>query len=146
MGERHQSDTERADAELRIDIDNLQLDLFLQPFLGELVRDQAGGEAIGVERYAEVGGEIGNRADMILVPMGQDDTEQVVLAILDKFEVGHHDVDPWIILRPEADAEIEHDPLAVAAIEIGVHADLSRAAEREEKQFLAGNGHAEMPL
>ena len=78
---------------------------------------------------------------MILMPVRQHDAEQVVLAILDEFEVGHHDLDPRIILRPEGHAQVEHDPFAVAAIEIGVHADLARSSQCEEKQLLARSRH-----
>ena len=110
-------------------------------YFGELVRDQPGGEAVGIERDAEVGSKIGDGADMVLMPVRQHDAEQVVLAVLDELEVGHHDLDPRIILAAEGHAEVEHDPFAVAAIEIGVHADLARSAQCEEKQLLARSRH-----
>jgi ActR/RegA family two-component response regulator len=82
---------------------------------------------------------------MVFMPVGEDDAEQVLLAILYEFEIGHDDVDARIIMGTEGHAKVEHDPFAVAAIEIGVHADLARPAERDEEQFLAGNGHAPVP-
>src|SRR3546814_7084296 len=36
---------------------------------------------------------------------------------------------------------VGHDPFAVAAVEIGVHADLARSAQREKKQLLARSCH-----
>src|SRR3546814_4755112 len=74
----------------------MDLDLPLHPLFGELVRDQPRGEAIGIERHAKLGGEIGDGTDMILVPMGQHDAEQILAPILDELEVGHHDVDARI--------------------------------------------------
>ena len=75
---------------------------------------------------------------MVLVAVGQDDAEQVVAPLLDEGEIGEHQLDAGIGRVGEGHAEIDHDPLALAAVEIDVHADLARAAEREEEQFVAG--------
>ena len=133
MRERDQADAEGPELETVVDVNDLQVDLLLQPLFGKLVRDQARGEAVGVERHAEVGGEIGQRPDMIFMPVREDDPEQVLLAILNEFEIGHDDVDAGIIVAAKGHAEVGHDPFAVAAIEIGVHADLARSAQCEEK-------------
>src|SRR3546814_18424674 len=116
--ERHNAKPERAETEAGVESDYMDLDLPLHPLFGELVRDQPRGEAIGIERHAKLGGEIGDGTDMILVPMGQHDAEQILAPILDELEVGHPDVDARLVGRAEDDAQVEHDQLAVATIEI----------------------------
>ena len=73
---------------------------------------------------------------MVLMPVRQDDAEQVVAPLLDEGGVGQDQVDAGILMVGEGDAEIDHHPFALAAVEIDVHADLVRAAEREEKEFV----------
>ena len=61
-------------------LDDVELDLAGQPLFLELAGDQAGGERRRVERHLQVGGEIGDRADMVLMAVGQDDADQVARA------------------------------------------------------------------
>ena len=138
MGERDVAEAERPEAEIALHLDDVELDLVGQPLLLELAGDQAGGERRRVERHAEIVGEIGDGADMVLMAVGEDDAEQVVAPLLDEGEVGQDQLDARIGRVGEGHAEIDHDPFALAAVEIDVHADLARAAEREEEQFLAG--------
>ena len=80
---------------------------------------------------------------MVLVGVGQHDAQKVGAAFLDEGRIGHHDLDAGHGVVGEADAEVDHQPLAGMAVEIEVHADLARAAQREEEELvLAGNGHA----
>ena len=58
-------------------VDHVELDLLPQPGFLELAHDQSGRERRRIERHAEFGGEIGHRADVVLVRVGQDDPEQV---------------------------------------------------------------------
>src|SRR3546814_11064661 len=61
--------------------------------LFQLAGDQAGGERRRVKRHFQIGGEVGNGADMVLVAMGQDDADQILAPRLDKLEVGKNEVD-----------------------------------------------------
>ena len=74
---------------------------------------------------------------MVLVPVRQDDAGELVLLLLDEFEVGQDEVDARIIRIGEGQPEIDHQPLALRAVEIDVHADLARPAERAEQQLFA---------
>ena len=74
-------------------LDDVELDLAGQPLLLELAGDQPGGERRRVERRLQLLGEIGQRADMILVAVGQDDPEQPLLLVLDELEIGQDEVD-----------------------------------------------------
>ncbi len=142
MGELQQADRKRPDVELRVEGYDCHLDPFRQIFLSELARDQPGGEGIGVNRAIQVGREIGDRTDMVLRPVSQDDTGKVDLALLDERGVGHDDVDAGIFGRAETDAEVEHQPFPLTPVEVEVHANLARPAERQIEQFLAWAGHA----
>src|SRR5205085_3488080 len=96
------------------------------------------------ERTLELLGEVQKRSDMVLVAMGEDNPGEALLLVLDELEVGKDELDPGVIGPGEVEPQIDHDPLAAAAIEIDVHADLARAAESDKDQFFAGN-HAELP-
>src|SRR5206468_12178576 len=74
-----------------------------------------------------------------LVAVGQNDSGKPVLLFLDELEIRQDQLDARIIGTGEGQPEVDHDPLAAAAVEIDVHADLARAAERAEQQFFAGN-------
>ena len=118
--------------------DDVELDLLVDALLDQLAADEAGGERRRVQRHAEVGGEIGDRADMVLVAMRQDDAEQVVAPLLDERQVGQDQVDAGVRRIGEGHAEVDHHPLAAAAVEVDVHADLTRPAKGQEDQFVAG--------
>ena len=77
VGERDIGDAERVELDRAAALDDPQADLAGQPFLLQLAGDQPGGERRRVERHLEVGGEIGQRADMVLMAVGQDDADQV---------------------------------------------------------------------
>ncbi len=81
---------------------------------------------------------------MVLMAVGQDDAEQIVAPLLDEGEIGQDQLDARIFGIGEGQAEIDHHPFALAAVEIDVHADLARAAEREEEEFVAGF-HSSLP-
>ena len=125
-------------------LDDLQLYAVADALFVQLAADQARGELGRVERHAEVLGEIRQRADMILMPVCQHDADEVVEAFLDEGEVGQDHVDTGVSGVGEGDAAIHHQPLAVAAIEIDVHADLSRAAKGAEEQFVVSGCHSDL--
>ena len=140
--ERHVGEAERAEREAAVARDRDELHLLGDPLLLQLAADQPRGEGRGVERHAEIGGQIGDRADMILMPVREHDADQAVGMTLDEVEIGEHEIDAGIGGIGEGEAEIDHHPFAVAAVEIDVHADFARAAEREEEELFAWNGHA----
>ena len=74
---------------------------------------------------------------MILVGMGQHDGEQVLPALLDEGRIRHEHVDAGQRIAREGDAEIDHQPLALASVEVEVHADLAGPAEGQEVQRVA---------
>ena len=119
-------------------VDDVKLDLVLDAGFDQLAPHQIGSERSRVKRHAQLRGEVGDRADMILMGVGQDHADQAVCAFLDEFEIGEDQVDARIFVAAERHAEIDHQPLPAAAVKIDVHADLARSPEREEQQFVFG--------
>src|SRR5690606_4911154 len=78
----------------------------------------------------------GHGTDMVFMRVGQDNTQKIVEALLDELGIGEDQLCPRVFGRPEAHAEINHQPLPAAAVEIDVHADLARAAKGEKQQFV----------
>src|SRR5689334_16111290 len=76
---------------------------------------------------------------MVLMPVREDDPGEILLLVLDELQVGKDQVDAGIVGAGKGQPQIDHDPLAPAAIQIDVHADLARSAERDEKEFFSGD-------
>ena len=66
---------------------------------------------------------------MILMSVREDNPGEFLLLAFDEFEIRKNQFDAWIIGSSEIQPEIDHDPLAAAAVEIDVHTDLARTAE-----------------
>ena len=75
---------------------------------------------------------------MVFVAVGEDDTQEVLAAFLDEGEIGEDKLDARVSGVGKGHAEVDHDPFAVAAVEVDVHADLARTAEREEEELFTG--------
>src|SRR5205814_529436 len=71
--------------------------------------------------------------------MGEHDPGKPLLLILDELEVGQDQLNAGLAGVGKGQAKVDHDPLAAAAVEIDVHADLARPAERDEEELLARN-------
>ena len=128
--------------------DHIHLDLIEQAGLVELAPDEVRGERRGVDRHAEIGCEIRDSADMVLMRMRQHDGLELIAALLDEFEIGEHQVDAGILVAREGHPEIDHQPASLTPVQIDVHADLARSAQGEEQQFVFGGHvllHAERP-
>ena len=61
---------------------------------------------------------------MIFMAVRQDNAEQVLFTIFDKFEIRQHNFHAGIIIACKRDAKVNHQPFALATIEIDVHANL----------------------
>jgi hypothetical protein len=80
---------------------------------------------------------------MVLVGMGEDQAAQALAPLGDEARIGQDDLDPGQGLVGEAEAEVDHHPLAAVAVEVEVHADLAGPAERheEERVVVVEGGH-----
>src|SRR5256885_101720 len=134
MRKRDKANAERPELNRSTAFDDIELHMPGEPFFLELAGDQPGGERRREERALQLFGKVGKRADMVLMAVGQDDPREPLLLVLDEFEVGKDQLDPGVAGVGEGEPQVDHDPLATAAVEIDVHANLARAAERAEEQ------------
>ncbi len=79
---------------------------------------------------------------MVFMAMRQHDAEQVLFAVFDKFQIRQNNLYPGIFIAGKCDAEVNHQPFALTAIEVDVHANLVRPAKREEQKFIFWVCHA----
>ena len=134
---RDQLDIERPDREAARQRHLGDRHLAQQVGVAQLAPQHRGGERRRVDRAAQLRPEIGHGAEMILVRVGQHQADEIVAMLLDEGGIGHDHVDARHRLVAEGHAEIDHQPLAGIAVEVEVHADLARAAERQEQQLVA---------
>ncbi len=110
--------------------------------LGKAPRlEEAHREAGGVDGRAQARPHLDERADMILVRMGDEDPEKIVALLLDEAQVGVDEVDAReVLLAAEAHPAIDEDPLPALGraetVERRVHADLTETAERNEDELV----------
>ena len=81
-----------------------------QPVLTQLLAQQIGGERRGVDRRLETRPQPGDRADVVLVGVGDHDAEDVIGMLLDEGRVGQDDFDAGRRLVAEGDAQVDDDP------------------------------------
>ena len=111
VGDMDQRAVERPDAEAlarRHDVDRHALEAALV----ELAAQHRGGEARAPDRAAQALPEVGDRAEVVLVGVGQHEAAEVLAAARDEARVGQDDLDAGQRLVGEADAEVDHQPLA----------------------------------
>src|SRR3546814_20116296 len=73
--------------------------------------------------------------------MRENDAEQIVATLLNESQIGKDQVDAGIAWIGKGKDQIYHDPFSLGSIEIDIHANLSRPAEGQEKQFMASVCH-----
>src|SRR5208282_2247154 len=140
MGDREEFDVERTDRDPRARLDDLDRNLGRArlaepPRLGKTRR-----EGRRIDLCAEARPQLGERADMVLVRMGEDDSGEVLLHILDEADVGHDEIDAGQVVAGEGDPEIDHQPFArlrrAIAVERAIHANFAQAPEGREYQLV----------
>jgi len=108
--------------------------------LFELAFNVGEGELGAVDRDIEVGEDPGEAADVVLMPVGEDDAADF-RAVLDEVgDVGDNDVDAEELFFGKHEAGVDHDDV-VAVVECeAVHAELAESAERDYLQFFISHG------
>ena len=107
----------------------------------QLGREQREGEPGADDRdAAPLAQQVGHRAEVVLVPVGQHDALDVVEAVTDVGEVREDEVDPGLLLLGEQHAAVDdHQPAGV--LEHGhVAADLGQPAEGDDPQAAPREG------
>ena len=128
---------DRAPVPERNDLERKAVD---QSHLGELRLEHLGGKGRGVNRDAgELRPQIHHGAEMILMRVGEQEADDIVLLLLDEADIGEDHIDARLGLAAEGDSHIDDEPFARAiapvAVEIQIHADLAHAAKRQEDEI-----------
>jgi hypothetical protein len=115
-------------ARLKLD----QLDTVHLTVLAQLGRDETERHPGAVDRNRLLALHLHNqeweRADVILMAVGDDDGAQVVCCLTDVAEIGDHQVDTVQLRLGKLHASIDHQHLVVVLENRGVLSDLSNAA------------------
>ena len=146
MGQRDQIKLERPELETALQGNFDQLNLIQKSRFRQSVFHQPHREGRCVNRAAKTWPKARERAHMVLVRVGQDNAEELVLAILDELRVGHNDVHARCACISEGHAQIDNHPLALAcaaiAEQVEVHSDLAGPSEREEYKVFFSLSHS----
>ena len=114
----------------------------LQRRVAELVLVELGADhadrqqaAVDHRRHADLAQHVGQRADVVLVAVGEDDRLDVVGAVAQVGEVGQDEVDPEHLGGREHQAGVDDDDPAVVLDDGHVLADLPQPAERQHAEL-----------
>ena len=102
---------------------------------------QSGRKTRHIDGRAQVRPEFSKGADVVLMRVGDDDADQILLCLLDKAQIRHDEIDAGHLLARKGDAKVNHQPLASVrrpiTVKGAIHADLAQAAERGEHELIA---------
>jgi hypothetical protein len=88
---------------------------------------------------ADLAEEVGQRADVVLVPVGEHDCEHAVAALPQVGEVREHEVDAEVLVAGEREACVDDHDRAVRLVDGHVLAHLAEAAERDDPAGAVGH-------
>src|SRR5262245_27535090 len=142
MSHRHELNIERSEHKSAAKGENIQRD-FGRSWLALPLRVyQRRGERRGIDRELEPRPQVEQRAEMILVRMGQHEAEEIVPFFHEMANVRHDEIDAGQRLVGKSNAKIDRDPLpallVAEAINREIHANLAGAAKRREHEFIGG--------
>ena len=110
----------------------------------DLVAEQAARQGRGVDGHArELGQDVRQRADVVLVGVGDEERLDVGAALLEVGDVGDDEVDAEHLLVGEHQSAVDDDDLVAVLEDVHVLADLAHPAERDdaERLVVVGWGH-----
>ena len=106
-----------------------------QAMLIQLVFDQADGQACGVHRHGALAQKIRQAADMVFVAVGDDHALDLFTVLLDKSEIGDHQINAVHILIGEDGAAVHQQHIAPALVQGDVFAHFAQTAQRINVQL-----------
>ena len=113
----------------------------------QLGGDEGQGQVGAVDRnIAAQLEQVGYRANVVLVAVGEDEADDVVHAVLDPGEIRQDQVDAGLGLLREENATIHDQELAPVLEDVHVAADLAETSQRDHSQcaLFQGRGFAEV--
>ena len=116
-----------------------ELDGLGKAVLLQLELDQPRGQACAVDGHIHLLEDIGDRADVVLVSVGDEETADTV-CVLDKIgHIGYEQVNAVHTVVREAHAAVDNDQLAAVLINGHILADLIETAKRDNFHFFSQN-------
>ena len=107
----------------------------------DLVAEEAARQRRRVDRHArELREDVRQRADVVLVRVGDEERLDVGAALLEIGDVGDDEVDAEHLLVGEHEAAIDDDDLVAVLEDVHVLADLAHPAERDDAERMVGRG------
>ena len=125
-------DGKAAQLELAPGGDLHQLGAAQQAVLFQLVLDEADGEPGGIHRQVHLLEQVGQRADVVLVAVGDDDALDLVFILRHIGEVGDDQVHAEHVAVREDEAAVHHEHVALALVQGDVLAHFAKAAQRDD--------------
>ena len=114
-------------------------DAFGQVFLGQLAGRDIRGKGPRIDRRSEAFPQKANSPHVVLVRVGDKDPFDLILTLFEPRDIRENQVDTGAPVHiGEGHTEIDNDQTfliwCAISVDIGVHADLARAAERQVNQ------------
>ena len=135
---------ERADLQL---VAGLQGDqrVVVELVLLDLVAQQAAGERARVHGHArELGQDVGQAADVVLVGVRDQERPDLGAVLLEVGDIGHDEVDAEHLLVGEHEPAVDDDDVVAVLEHVHVLADLPHPAERDDAERRAGVCHGRL--
>ena len=107
-----------------------------RPFqvLRQLVADQPGGKGAGVQRATQLAPQVGDRTNMVLVTVGDQQRAELDVVLLQRFEQRHGDAIFPAGRGLQGKAAIDGDPLAAGPIQVQVGPEHPGTPQGDEKR------------
>ena len=115
--------------------DGVQLAVGQQPGFFQLELGQAARERSGVDRHVQVFQQVGQRADVILVAVGQHDGLHPIRTLGQVGDVRVYEVDPEHVALGKHQPGVDHQDVPVVLQRQQVLTDLAEAAQRHDAQW-----------
>ena len=139
MGDRREGDRERSDLLLMGPWRQYLHRIRIAAMLVELAGRQRAGELARIDRHTQLIPEMPQRANVILMAVGDHDRLQPVGALNEPRQIGEDQIHPRCRIHiPKSHAQIDKDQTLLAglpvAVDIGIHAHFPRPAEGQVDQ------------
>ena len=105
----------------------------------QLQLDKPGGEPGAVHRHVHLFEDIGDGADVVLVPVGDEKAPDAVPVLHQVGHVGDHQIDAVHVPVGEPHAAVHHNDLAAVFVNGHVLADLVEASKGNDLHFFSQN-------
>ena len=115
--------------------DDVELGLCRQTVLGQLVADDADGQLGAVDGGIDGAQDIGDRADVVLMPVREQDAADAILVLFQVGDIGNDEVDAQHFLVGKAETAVNDDDVVLIFDDGQIFADLVQSAKRNDAYF-----------